>query len=42
VVNARGIAFINRAWQAPDNLPTEAEIRDPDRWIERMEAEQIA
>ncbi len=38
VVRARGISFANRAWQAPETLPTEAEIRDPDLWIRRMEA----
>src|SRR5262249_28410931 len=38
VVRRRGIAFVNRAWQAPESLPTEAEIRDPQRWIGRMEA----
>jgi coenzyme F420 biosynthesis associated uncharacterized protein len=38
IVRERGIGFANRAWQAPEALPTEAEIRDPDRWIRRMEA----
>jgi coenzyme F420 biosynthesis associated uncharacterized protein len=38
VVRERGIAFANRAWQAPELLPTEAEVRDPERWIGRMEA----
>jgi uncharacterized protein (DUF2342 family) len=42
VVRERGIAFANRAWQSPEVLPTEAEIRDPERWIERMEAARIA
>ena len=42
VVRARGIAFANRAWQSPETLPTEAEIRDPGRWIGRMEAVQVA
>jgi coenzyme F420 biosynthesis associated uncharacterized protein len=41
VVRLRGIAFVNRAWQAPETLPTEAEIRDPERWIGRMEAVQV-
>jgi coenzyme F420 biosynthesis associated uncharacterized protein len=40
VVRLRGIAFANRAWQSPENLPTEAEIRDAERWIGRMEALQ--
>jgi coenzyme F420 biosynthesis associated uncharacterized protein len=42
VVRQRGIAFVNRAWQRPETLPTEAEIRDPERWIGRMEAVQVA
>jgi coenzyme F420 biosynthesis associated uncharacterized protein len=42
VVAQRGIAFVNRAWQSPEALPTEAEIRDPGHWIQRMEAVQIA
>lgn len=39
VADARGVAFLNLAWQAPEWLPTEAEIRDPERWIARMDAE---
>src|SRR5919204_215940 len=42
VVRERGIAFANRAWESPEALPSEAEIRDPDRWIGRMEAAQVA
>jgi coenzyme F420 biosynthesis associated uncharacterized protein len=42
VVRERGITFANRAWQSPEVLPTEAEIRDPERWIERMEAARVA
>jgi len=38
VVERRGIAFVNRAWQSLEALPTEAEIRDSGRWIARMEA----
>jgi len=41
VVKKRGITFANRAWHSPESLPTEAEIRDADRWIGRMEASQI-
>jgi coenzyme F420 biosynthesis associated uncharacterized protein len=40
VVRQRGIAFANRAWESPEVLPSEAEIRDPERWIGRMEARQ--
>jgi coenzyme F420 biosynthesis associated uncharacterized protein len=42
VVRQRGIAFANRAWESPEALPSEAEIRDPERWIGRMEAAQVA
>jgi len=37
VADARGVAFLNRAWQSAEWLPTETEIRAPDRWIERMD-----
>jgi len=37
VADARGVAFLNQAWQSVEWLPTEAEIRAPDRWIERMD-----
>jgi len=42
VVRERGIAFANRAWHTPETLPTEAEIRNPEGWIGRMEAQQAA
>lgn len=38
VVEQRGMAFLNRAWQAAEWLPTEAEVRDPDSWIARIDA----
>jgi coenzyme F420 biosynthesis associated uncharacterized protein len=38
VVNEEGIAFANRAWRSAEDLPTEPEIRDPERWIQRMKA----
>ena len=37
VVDERGMAYLNQAWHAPERLPTEAEIRNPDRWISRMD-----
>src|SRR5579859_2542160 len=37
VVRLRGIQFANRAWESPEDLPTEAVIRDPERWIRRLE-----
>lgn len=37
VVRERGMAFVNQAWESPENLPSEAEIRQPARWIARLE-----
>jgi coenzyme F420 biosynthesis associated uncharacterized protein len=36
VAAARGVPFVNQVWERPENLPTMAEIRDPQRWIARM------
>jgi putative hydrolase len=36
VVKLHGIASLNRVWEAPDNLPTVAEIKDPFTWMERV------
>ena len=38
VAEQRGVAFLNRAWQAREHLPTEQEIRAPDLWIARLDA----
>jgi coenzyme F420 biosynthesis associated uncharacterized protein len=38
VVLQRSMAFMNQAWESPENLPSEAEIRQPARWIARLEA----
>jgi coenzyme F420 biosynthesis associated uncharacterized protein len=39
VADERDVAFLNLAWSSPELLPTEAEIRDPDGWIVRVERE---
>jgi coenzyme F420 biosynthesis associated uncharacterized protein len=39
VTDARDVAFLNLAWQAPEWLPSESEIRDPASWITRMDGE---
>ena len=39
VTDARDVAFLNLAWQAPEWLPTEYEIRHPENWIARMDAD---
>ena len=31
-----GIALLNRAWEGPKSLPTQAELREPERWARRM------
>ena len=36
VEKVRGERFIDHAWSNSKSLPTLAEIRDPDRWIERV------
>lgn len=36
VVQLRGLPELNRVWDAADNLPTLAEIRDPFAWMERV------
>jgi coenzyme F420 biosynthesis associated uncharacterized protein len=36
VAKSRGVAFVNRVWDGPENLPSMAEIREPQRWIARM------
>jgi putative hydrolase len=35
VTRLKGPAALNRAWEAPDNLPGAEEIRDPFAWMER-------
>jgi putative hydrolase len=36
VVKLKGLAALNQAWAAPDNLPSSAEIKDPFQWMERV------
>ncbi|MEX5270996.1 zinc-dependent metalloprotease [Kocuria sabuli] len=36
VVDIVGLERFNRIWEAPEHLPTEAEIHAPERWIERV------
>jgi coenzyme F420 biosynthesis associated uncharacterized protein len=38
VVERGGMAALNRAWAAPENLPTLAELADPDAWLRRTAA----
>ncbi len=41
VAHERGIGFANRAWESPESLPTEEELREPARWLARMEAATV-
>lgn len=36
VVRGHGIATLNLAWEAPESLPTLAELADPERWAARV------
>ena len=36
VEDAGGPELVDRAWEAPDNLPSLTEIRDPQQWIDRL------
>jgi coenzyme F420 biosynthesis associated uncharacterized protein len=42
VVARVGIAGLNRAWSAPERLPTLAELADPAAWIRRTEVRAVA
>jgi putative hydrolase len=39
IVELHGIATLNRIWEAPDNLPSIPEIKDPFAWAERILAD---
>jgi putative hydrolase len=41
VVARGGIEALNRAWTAPDRLPTLAELDDPAGWIRRTEMRAV-
>lgn len=36
VTELRSLTELNRVWEAPDNLPTLAEVRDPFAWMDRV------
>jgi coenzyme F420 biosynthesis associated uncharacterized protein len=42
VAERGGIAALNRVWEAPESLPTLAELRDPDAWLARVERPEPA
>jgi coenzyme F420 biosynthesis associated uncharacterized protein len=37
VIKARGRTFLNQVWSGPERLPGLDEIREPERWIRRIE-----
>ena len=39
ITSLHGLPSLNKVWDAPDNLPTLAEIKDPFAWMERVLAE---
>lgn len=41
VLQLKGITSLNRVWEAPDNLPTWAEIKDPFSWMDRVLDETV-
>ena len=36
VVKIKGLSALNKVWDAPDNLPSSEEIKDPFQWMERV------
>jgi putative hydrolase len=36
VVKMKGLTALNKVWDAPDNLPSSEEIKDPFQWMERV------
>jgi uncharacterized protein (DUF2342 family) len=41
VVERGGIAALNRAWTAPERLPTLAELDDPGAWMRRTAVPEL-
>jgi putative hydrolase len=37
VADARGVAAASRVWDRPENLPSNAELDDPAKWIRRVD-----
>jgi coenzyme F420 biosynthesis associated uncharacterized protein len=37
IVRERGHGFARRVWDGPEHLPTMAEIREPDLWLQRID-----
>jgi coenzyme F420 biosynthesis associated uncharacterized protein len=41
VIEARDREFLNQVWRGPEQLPTLEEIRQPERWIARLEGQRM-
>ncbi len=41
VARERGMAFLQRVWERPENLPTLAELAQPQAWIARVEEADV-
>ena len=42
VAEKHGMATLNRVWEAPEAIPTLAEIDDPEAWVARIRGERAA
>jgi coenzyme F420 biosynthesis associated uncharacterized protein len=41
VVAREGMEGLNRVWASPESLPTPAELRQPERWLERIRTKRL-
>jgi coenzyme F420 biosynthesis associated uncharacterized protein len=41
VVEREGMEALNRVWSSPDALPRPAELKQPERWLERIRTKQL-
>jgi coenzyme F420 biosynthesis associated uncharacterized protein len=39
VADREGLLFLNQVWKSPDNMPTMDEVRNPDKWIQRLKGQ---
>jgi coenzyme F420 biosynthesis associated uncharacterized protein len=42
VVEKKGVDFLNRVWDSPENMPSIEEVNDPDAWIHRLETSETS
>jgi putative hydrolase len=41
VAEREGMEGLNRAWASPEALPSQGELRQPDRWLERIRTRRL-